>query len=79
VFTYAIAQRNINEVRVNLMYDGNIVNGAIAEGTFKQNILCLLVISNKFIYWLENLQFWVVSPNSAYRYMFNSKYITFKY
>ncbi|XP_060583147.1 complement C1q-like protein 2 [Ruditapes philippinarum] len=58
VFTYAIAQRNINEVRVNLMYDGNIVNGAIAEGMHKYhdaqgtNTAIIHVVKGKPV-WIE--------------------------
>lgn len=32
MFTYVIAQRHQREIRARLVYDGKVVNGAIAEG-----------------------------------------------
>ncbi|XP_060553287.1 complement C1q-like protein 2 [Ruditapes philippinarum] len=72
MFTYAIAQRNKNEIRVNLMYDGKIINGAVAEGrhTYHDaqgtNTAIIHVCKDKAV-WIEAVTCGPLEGNSADR------------
>lgn len=83
MFTYVIAQRNQREIRANLVYDGTVINGAVAEGRHRYhdvqgtNTAIIHVTQNKPV-WVEVSSAGYLEGNAGkYRFTTFSGYLLY--